>query len=456
MNTRALRLIAIVLPSTFWLLVLVLRTELFSEQRTVQGDVFAFVVIGLGAAAFAIWIFRIIDTREVEIRRRSEQLAALHSAALTLTTELDLGTVLQKVNDLARPLVSARYGALAVLDDKGEYITQFLTSGIAAEQRALMGAPPRGHGLLGALILEGKPIRIPEIENDPRSAGFPPNHPEMHSFLGVPIKSKGKVIGNLYMTDKIAGKNANASKYAIFTELDQQVLEMFATQAAIAIENAQLYRQTQQLAILKERERFGMDLHDGIIQSVYAVGLMLEDSQHRIDAEPKEAKVRIERAIRDLNDVIRDIRNYILDLRPQRFQGRDLKRGLEELARGLRANTLLNVTLHLDSLDTSPLSAEQTVEVLHIVQEALTNVRKHARASNVDISYGRDGSDLLLRIKDDGAGMSDLRAQESTGHGLQNMRERALALHGDIRMERNDIKGTMVTLRLPIVYAELE
>lgn len=449
MSTRALRLIAIVLPTAFWLLVLVLRTELFSEQRSVQGDIFAIVVIGLGAVAFATWIFRVIDNRELEIRRRSGQLAALHSAALTLTTELDLGTVLQKVIELARPLVSAQYGALGVLDDKGEYITQFLTSGITAEQRALMGVPPRGHGLLGALILEGKPIRIPEIEDDIRSAGFPPNHPIMHSFLGVPIKSKGQVIGDLYMTNKVNGMVTHG--YAGFTELDQQVLEMFATQAAIAIENAQLYRQTQQLAILKERERFGMDLHDGIIQSVYAVGLMLEDSQHRIDGEPKEAKARIDRAIHDLNDVIRDIRNYILDLRPLRFQGRDLKRGLEELARGLRANTMLNVSLHLDSSDVSTLSAEQTVEILHIAQETLTNVRKHSRANNVDISLGRDGSDLLLRIKDDGIGLSDERVAETTGHGLQNMRERAMALHGNIRMERNGASGTIVTLRLPLV-----
>jgi signal transduction histidine kinase len=273
----------------------------------------------------------------------------------------------------------------------------------------------------------------------------------MHSFLGVPIKSKGKVIGNLYMTNKMKDAHKTESGHTFFTELDQQVLEMFATQAAIAIENAQLYRQTQQLAILKERERFGMDLHDGIIQSVYAVGLMLEDSEHRIEEEPKEAKVRIERAIHDLNDVIRDIRNYILDLRPLRFQGRDLKRGLEELARGLRANTLLNVNLYMDSIDVSQLSAEQTVEILHIVQETLTNVRKHARANNVDISLGHDGSDLLLRIKDDGIGFSDASAAESSGHGLKNMSERAMALHGDIRIERNGAGGTVVNLRVPLI-----
>jgi len=447
MNTRVLKWVAIILPIAFWLLVLFLRTELFDESRTLQGDIFAVTTLGAGAALFSTWIFRIVENREAEVKQRSAQLSALHSAALALTTELDLGTVLQKVIDLARGLVGARYGALGVLDDQGEHVAQFITSGLTPEQRARMLVPPRGHGLLGALIQEGKSIRVPRIEDDPRSVGFPPDHPEMTSFLGVPIRSKNKVIGNLYMTNKISTRR---QPRAIFTELDEQVLEMFATQAAIAIENAQLYRQTQQLAILKERERFGMDLHDGIIQSVYAVGLMLEDGQQRIETEPGEAKNRVARAIHDLNDVIRDIRNYIMNLRPQHFQGRDLKRGLEDLARGLRANTFLSVNLTVDSVDLSLLSSEQTVEILHIVQEALTNVRKHARASNVEISLNREGSMLLLKIRDDGLGLANDRAENSSGYGLENMRERAVTLHGDIKIERNASRGTSVILRVPI------
>lgn len=447
LSTRALKWVAVIAPMAFWVLVIFLRTELFSEERTAQGDIFALIVLGIGALFFSSWIFRIIESRETQIKERSDQLGALHSAALALTTEHDLSTVLQKVIDLAGTIVGARYGALGVLDDKGEVIVQFITAGLTPEERALMPVPPRGHGLLGALIKEGKPIRVPEIERDPRSVGFPPNHPPMHSFMGVPIRSKNKVIGNLYMTDKLA---PNGKEHTVFTELDQQVLEMFATQAAIAIENAQLYRQTQELAILKERERFGMDLHDGIIQSVYAVGLMLEDGQQRIASEPAEAKIRIERAIHDLNDVIRDIRSYIMNLRPQRFQGRDLKRGLEDLARGLRANTFLSVNLNIDSVDLTAFTSEQTVEILHIVQEALTNVRKHARASNVDISLHRDGADLLLRIRDDGSGLSN-RAESSSGYGLENMRERASTLHGDIKIVQNESRGTSVILRLPIV-----
>jgi signal transduction histidine kinase len=446
MSTRFLKWLAIIGPVAFWIVVLFVRTYLFHEPRTLEGDIFALFAIAFGASIFSVWIFGIIDNREAEIGRRTEQLAALHSAALALTTELDLAVVLQKVVDLSRELVDAKYGALGVLDEKGTYIQQFITSGITPEERARLGGPPQGHGVLGVLITEGKPIRIPEIASHPLSVGFPPNHPPMHSLLGVPIKSKGRVIGDLYLTDKTPDADRGGAGYMPFSQEDQTVLEMFATQAAIAIENAQLYRQTQQLAILQERERFGMDLHDGIIQSIYAIGLMLEDGQLRLPTEPQEANDRINRAIHDLNEVIRDIRNYILDLRPQRFQGRDLVGGLDELARDLRANSFLNVRLNSDTVDTSSLSAEQTVEILHIVQETLTNVRKHARASSVEISLQRRDNHLELSIEDDGIGLDVTSAQNGSGHGLRNMKERAHALGAGIQIDPGARGGTRVTL----------
>jgi signal transduction histidine kinase len=450
MSTRFLKWLAVVVPVAFWMALLFLRTYFFHEVRTLEADITSVFVIALAASVFSVWIFGIVESREAEIGRRTDQLAALHAAGLALTTELDLAVVLQKVVDLSRELVRAKYGALGVLDEKGAKIQQFITSGITPEQRARLGAPPQGHGLLGLLITEGTPIRIPEIADHPRSVGFPNNHPEMHSLLGVPIKSKGRVIGDLYMTDKLTDSEGDDDGHGTFSRDDQNLLEMFATQAAIAIENATLYRQTQQLAILQERERFGMDLHDGIIQSIYAIGLMLEDGQLRLANEPEEGNERITHAIHDLNDVIRDIRNYILDLRPQRFQGRDLARGLDELARDLRANTFLSVHLNTDAVDASSLSAEQTVEILHIVQETLTNVRKHARANNVDISLSRHDDHLQLTIEDDGVGLDPDRVQNSNGHGLRNMRERAHALGAEFNAEPGVKGGSRVTLSLPV------
>ena len=257
---------------------------------------------------------------------------------------------------------------------------------------------------------------------------------------------KDEVIGELYMADKL-GQFQDVTE---FSEQDQRILEMFATQAAIAIKNAQLYRKSQQLTLLQERERFGMDLHDGIIQSIYAIGLMLDDTQHRMHEDIEQAREGINRGILGLNEVIRDIRNYILDLRPNRFQGRDLKEGLGELARELRSNSFLNVNLELNETNISSLNPEKTVEILHIVQEGLSNVRKHARASCVDVVLKRLNNSLVLSICDDGIGMNPEFLNLSTGNGLRNMRERAQALGGKFELIAQSTGGTQVLINIPL------
>ncbi len=448
LSVHALRWLAIVMPVAFWVVVLLAQFFLFPVGLTWQTAIFELITVALGATLFSYWIFQIVQEREQEVERRSEQLRSLHDAAITLTTELELTTVLQKVVDLSKGLMGAQYGALGVLDENGRRIEQFITSGLTEEERERLGPLPQGHGLLGALITEGTTIRIPKIDDDPRSVGFPPGHPPMRSLLGVPIRFKGRVVGDLYVTDKLAPDGSTT----VFTAQDEQVLEMFATQAAIAIENAQLYRQRQQLVVLQERERIGMDLHDGIIQSIYAIGLQLEDAQTRIQPEPEEATLRVHRAILGLNEVIRDIRNYILDLRPQRFQGRDLKRGLEELVRDFRANTFLNVSLTADTLEPNLLTPEQTVEILHLAQEALTNVRKHARATNVQLDLIRDADAVVLTLEDDGTGF-DIAGTSGSGNGLPNMRERAKAARGELSIRPGDESGTLVTLRVPVKRA---
>ncbi len=448
MSTRFLKWLTVILPVVFWVLILDVQDTLRDALTHAQVEIVTVVVVFAGAVVFSTWVFRVVERREAEIQHRTEQLEALHQAALALTTELELGAVLQKVVDLARDLIGARYGALGVLDESGTRIAQFVTSGITQEEYAHIGTPPEGRGLLGVIIQSGVPLRVDSIQAHPLAVGFPEAHPVMHTLLGVPIEYKGRVVGNLYLTDKILPYDESQTPQP-FSEQDQRLLEMFATQAAIAIENAHLYRKTQQLAILQERERFGMDLHDGVIQSIYAVGLQLEATQHQLQHNPLQAAEAIGQAIHSLNDVIRDIRNYILDLRPARFQGRDLHRGLKELVRELRANSFLEVSLDLDGVSPNVLTPEQTVEVLHIVQEALTNVRKHARARNVAVRIWLEDGVFHLDVTDDGVGI-----QRSTmrpgGHGLVNMRQRAKSLGGSLHIAPGDQQGTRVRLQVPL------
>ena len=220
---------------------------------------------------------------------------------------LDLDAVLQLIVERVCALADARYAALGIVDEFGG-IERFITVGITPEQRALLGPPPTGHGLLGLIIREGRSYRIPDIAAHPDSYGFPPNHPPMRSLLGVPVTVKGRAIGNLYLTDKRGAGE--------FSAADQQLVELFALHAGIAIENARLHEQVEQLAVVEERERIGQELHDGIIQSLYAVTLSLEDVETLMTEDPAEARARVDRAIDAVQASIRDIRNFILGLRP--------------------------------------------------------------------------------------------------------------------------------------------
>ena len=369
------------------------------------------------------------------------QLGAFNEATLTITAELALDRVLQRIAHLARELVDARYAALGIPDGNGG-LEQFLTSGMSQEEIARIGPPPQGKGLLGALLHSTTPIRLPRIADDPRSIGFCENHPPMTSFLGMPIISKGALLGTLYLTDKIGAPE--------FSQDDEQLIVMLSAHAAIAIENARLYQQVQRLAVLEERERIGMDLHDGIIQSIYAVGLILEFCNLLLDEEPSAAKGKLSQAITGLNDVIRDIRNYILDLRPQRFQGKDLPGGLFELIRVFRVNTLIQADLQVKSEGDLGLTQGQASGLFHIAQEALANVAKHARARTVSVVLSRDGSQVTLEVKDNGRGFDPTRVTSYEGHGLRNMEARTRLLGGRLSVEGVPGKGTLVRVIVPI------
>src|SRR6266702_4726079 len=154
----------------------------------------------------------------------------LVEAGIALSSELSLDSLLQKLVETAAELTGARYAALGVLDPSGEALERFITTGLDDETRIAIGDLPQGHGILGVLVRDPKPLRLSELHQDPRSVGFPPGHPEMHSFLGVPVNLRGVVYGNLYLTEKAGGLD--------FDEDDEAAVVMLAGQAAVAIENA--------------------------------------------------------------------------------------------------------------------------------------------------------------------------------------------------------------------------
>jgi signal transduction histidine kinase len=365
---------------------------------------------------------------------------ALSDAVGAVAGVLEVEGVLQLIVDRVRALVGARYAALGILADDRRHIERFVTSGITDEQRRRLGAPPQGHGLLGLIIAEGRSLRIPDIAAHPASYGFPAHHPPMTSLLGVPVRLKNRTIGNLYLTDKVAAEE--------FSDDDQRLVELFALHAAIAMENAKLHEAVQHLAVIDERERIGKDIHDGIVQTLYAISLSLEDVPELMDADPDEATARVDRGIDTLNGAIADLRHFVVGLRPELVDMTDFGGLLAALAEQVRQNQVVGVQLDLPN-ERIEMSAHARGELLQIAREALSNVARHAHATTARVSVRRDAGTLRMEVTDDGTGF-DTTATAPGGHlGLANMRDRASRLGGSLAVE-SDRRGTTIIVLVPM------
>ena len=536
---------------------------------------------------------------------------SLYDAISALTSELSLDAVLQMATDLSRELVHASYSALGVLGEDGKLV-QFITSGITQRGRNRIGRIPEGQGVLGTVLRQDTPLRLKDLAAHPDSVGFPPNHPKMKSLLGVPIVYKGRVLGNIYLTNKIgaeefsqddenlvtlfaaqaavaienarlfedesrrsaqldvlnrAGReltsifdldkllhavaellrqgfnypsvqvfwvdranqvlqvravagliqgfvplgttraigeglagwaaqngetvlcsdvsvdpryssmiegfescavlavpvtvldevvaviNVDGMEPQAFDDSDAKTLETLADQLAVAIENIRLNRQQQEqsrrLAVVEERDRIGRDLHDGVIQSMYAVGLTLEDIASRADKEPHEVGPRIEEVVGDLNQAIGDIRSYIMDLRPRELQGRSLDEALDSLILYLEDRTGVSVTLDVQ-MELASLSELYIVNLWHIFQEAFSNIEKYSKAKSVSVSLAVSDGSLSLDIADDGQGFDLEKSELGRGYGLPNIKDRAERLGGMLLIESSPGSGTRLKVTIPV------
>jgi len=369
-----------------------------------------------------------------------ERLIALHKASLELVKDVSLDHLLERIAKVACEQSDARYAALGVLDENGKLV-KFITVGMTDNEIKLIDHPPVGKGLIGELMDTEVPLRVPVIQEHPRSSGFPAHHPNMVSFLGVPIRALNQQLGQIYLTEKIGAPE--------FTADDEKIIQMLAAYAAAAIQNARLHENTHRLAVLEERERIGMDLHDGIIQAIYGVGLSLESALHSFEDEPQDAKARVQHSIEGLNQAIRDLRGYILDLRPRQMGNEGLMSGLNRLLTEFRANTLANVQLTGNENELKDLPQAHSMVLFHICQEALANVAKHAKAKQVDISIWSTDERVLMEIHDNGKGFEMEKMNASIGHGLANMQTRVHAVGGDVDISSVVDEGTTVLAWVP-------
>ncbi len=545
-----------------------------------------------------------------------ERLAALHQASLELVRDLSRNAVLERIVRLARQQAGAQYAALGMVDQKGKLV-KFIPVDMSEAEIKRMAHPPKGLGLIGALREEKQTIRVADMQQDSRSCGFPKNHPQMVSFLGVPIISAGRLLGQIYLTNKENGGE--------FTKEDESVIETLAAYAAVAIENAHLYEtvirrdkklaqrnqdlsllndlaktlagsasvdmilnqtlsqvvdylgveageiflredgqrdlnlavhrgsfkgnflsrerirvdecfvgrtallgqslvshniendvrylrsemvaagyccmaciplkarrkvvgvlcvvsrerrkfskrelglleaigtwtgtaienarlqnQARRLAVLEERERIGMDLHDGIIQSIYGVGLALEYAYLSVEENPALTREKIENSIEGLNAAIRDIRAYVADLRPRQLRDEQpLQQGIEKLVNDFRTVCSTKATLMTVDDGLTELPKENSLALFRICQEALANVARHAHAQNADIHLWTTEDRVLLKVEDDGVGFDTQTVDEALGHGLSNMRRRVHKVGGEVEIVSQLMKGSSITAWVP-------
>lgn len=405
-------------------------------------------VVALGAAGFYAAVFAGVERTRKSLIRRNEELVALRKAGLDIAGELALEAVLQKVVDLACELLTTRYGALAVMDEQ-DRIEAFVTSGISHEERQRIGAPPEGQGLLGIVLREGQHLRVGDIARDSRRHGFPAHHPAMRSLLAVPILCRAPFRGNLYVSEKL-----DASP---FEEEDEATLVRFAAQAAIAIDNAHLHRQAQDLATTQERLRISREMHDGVAQVLAYCNTKLQAIREFLTAErQQEAVDHLEQLAGTAREVYADVREGILGLRTSLGPDCTFRDAIANYIERWGEQSGIHSELSVDE----DLNLEPWVELqlLRIIQEALSNVRKHSKAEHSRVRLSCADERLVVSVEDDGVGFNPTsqRRSPSPRFGLSTMRERAEAIGGRLDIDSAPGEGTRVRVEVSKAPSRLD
>lgn len=441
MTLKQLRWLAIVAP-----IIVVSMLELVRAATvgvtSLQSRILLDGLVAVALALMSILMVRSIGRMQHRLERHNEELLALHGAGIDVTAQLSLDSVLNRVVERARLLVGARYGALSVVNTDGS-IQTFITSGITPEIRAKIGPPPVGHGLLRVVLQEGERLRLPDIAKDPRSYGFPPNHPVMHSLLAVPITCKGPFVGNLYLSEKLTGE--------LFTASEEETLERFAVHAAIAIDNAHLHRQVADLAVAQERLHIAHEMHDGIAQVLGYVNTKVQAATEYLRREKTdEGLAQLRELAVAAREAYGDVRESIVDLRTLPGPTRSFEEVLREYVDRWSEQSEISAQLIVDGDLVMPNGVE--LQLVRIIQESLANVRKHAKATSARIELRRREGRLLLTVSDDGIGFKPAGRSRNDfpRFGLSTMRERAESVGGVFAIDSAATRGTVVSVEIPL------
>ena len=367
-------------------------------------------------------------------------LKAVSDAVLAVASQRSVDQVLQQLVHSARELADARYAALGIPDGGGGF-RSFIVSGMEEELIAAMGPLPRTHGMLGAMLEAAEPFRTDDIHRDPRFRGWwPARHPDMRSFLGVPIVAAEEVIAAFYLTEKRTGST--------FDEHDQALIELLAAHAAIAITNTRLNERSRELSILSERNRLALELHDAVSQKLFSLVLSAEAAATLLDKDPDAARAQVTRLGELAREALGELRSLILGLRPPELE-RDglagaLRKEIEMLER------IHGVKVELTSGGGGGAAPERDLGVLRIAHEAIHNALHHADASKITVRLREDDGRLTLEVADDGSGFDPGRPGLRSKHlGLTSMEERAKELGGRLEIRSSRGSGTTVALEVP-------
>lgn len=362
-----------------------------------------------------------------------DRLSSLISAAAAVVGEVDLDKVLRTLVNEARTRTGAAYAALGVIGSHG-VLSDFIYEGIDAETAKAIGTPPLGRGVLGTVVREKRTIVLDDISSHPDSHGFPEGHPRMTSFLGVPLIAGDKAFGNLYLTDKPGG----------FTEADVGMVEALARIAGSAVSTARLRDRLKSIAIVEDRDRIARDLHDSVIQDLFAIGLSLQSMSTRVADE--SVSMVLDRSVDQLHTTVETLRKYIYELR----SADDLREGLSDqlvdLAERMGAAYPTEITVDV-SPDVDQVDNSVAEEAMKLITEVLSNSLRHSQAEHLTVRARARADVLSLLVSDDGTGFDPERVRR--GLGLLNMKVRVHRLGGELSIQTSPGSGTTVAIRLP-------